>query len=562
MPATAALHYARDAYTAAPGVIFGRLRVSADFFSAYAQHAGADTLHCVAPTREDAADLGTRLTSAGVRKPLVWIPEARFESVSRCGALMIYSPKLTAYATARHARRQDRAFSLVGVTHSLSGAVAARWMLDYVTAPIHPWDALICTSRAAQTMVRETIEAHRAYLAHRLGTVAPPHETLQLPVIPLGIDVSRFAETVESASARAQWRERLGIAADAVVALYLGRMSTRNKTNPFAMLRAAEIAAAQAPLTLIMAGLFDDEEAARGWREAARLVSPSVACHFVDGRTLDSEPPLWPAADFFLSLIDNIQETFGLSPVEAMAAGLPVIASDWDGYRDTVEHGVTGFRAPTLMPGRPHGADLAIAAFEGGAPEDTHIPFVASVAQSTVIDIGAAAAAIACLAVDGERRAVMGRAARERAKTLYDWPVVIAAYEALFAQLADLRDSHARVETPGVPGLPPLYVDPFVQYRAFATRTLMPSDRLEVIAGPVAGFPGDLLIAQGGAEFRLSAEATAGLMARIAASPGVSVAEIVDAHPADERSVAMRTLAWLIKFDCVRVRGLGQTPIM
>ena len=42
-----------------------------------------------------------------------------------------------------------------------------------------------------------------------------------------------------------------------------------------------------------------------------------------------------------------MQESFGLAPIEAMAAGLPVIASDWDGLRDTVSPDV-GIRVPTL----------------------------------------------------------------------------------------------------------------------------------------------------------------------------------------------------------------------
>ena len=68
----------------------------------------------------------------------------------------------------------------------------------------------------------------------------------------------------------------------------------------------------------------------------------------------------WSSADIFSSLSDNFQETFGITPIEAMASGLPVVVSDWDGYRDSVRHGVEGYLVPTSMPQNGLGADLAL----------------------------------------------------------------------------------------------------------------------------------------------------------------------------------------------------------
>ena len=67
--------------------------------------------------------------------------------------------------------------------------------------------------------------------------------------------------------------------------------------------------------------------------------------------------------DIFCSLSDNIQETFGITPIEAMSAGLPVVVSDWDGYRDTVRDGIDGFRVPTQMPPPGYGDELALRHF-------------------------------------------------------------------------------------------------------------------------------------------------------------------------------------------------------
>ncbi|MHB0875666.1 MAG: N-acetyl-alpha-D-glucosaminyl L-malate synthase BshA [Anaerolineae bacterium] len=69
----------------------------------------------------------------------------------------------------------------------------------------------------------------------------------------------------------------------------------------------------------------------------------------VDGRVIfvgvvDQVAPLLPAAD--LLLLPSETESFGLVALEAMASGVPVVASDVGGLPEVVEHGVCGYLAP------------------------------------------------------------------------------------------------------------------------------------------------------------------------------------------------------------------------
>ena len=135
-------------------------------------------------------------------------------------------------------------------------------------------------------------------------------------------------------------------------------------------------------------------------------------------------------ADVFLFMIDNIQETFGLAPLEGMAAGLPLLVSDWDGMKDTVTPDV-GFRIATRSLPGPYLAQEALR-YQGGT--DSYVQYCASTSAMTELDLPELTARILQLARDPELRRRMGAAGKARVRAVYDWAQVVPQMQDLWAE--------------------------------------------------------------------------------------------------------------------------------
>jgi glycosyltransferase involved in cell wall biosynthesis len=178
-------------------------------------------------------------------------------------------------------------------------------------------------------------------------------------VIPLGVHTSDFAFTDTQKSIA---RSSLDISPETLVVLFMGRLSFHAKAHPLAMYQALEAAVKSTgkSVVLIECGWHANEFIKKAYTDAALLACPSVQVITLDGRKAADRQTAWASADVFCSLSDNIQETFGIVPIEAMAAGIPVVVSDWDGYKDTVRDGIDGYRIATFMPQAGTGKDLAL----------------------------------------------------------------------------------------------------------------------------------------------------------------------------------------------------------
>jgi glycosyltransferase involved in cell wall biosynthesis len=125
--------------------------------------------------------------------------------------------------------------------------------------------------------------------------------------------------------------------------LYTGRIERRK--GSITLLHSAGIAARHRPdIQYIVAGA---RHSSVSEREVARLLEDaSVRDHVqILGHVAWHDlPPLYANADVFV--MPSLYETFGISMVEAMAFGLPVVATRAGAMPEVVEDGVTGVLVP------------------------------------------------------------------------------------------------------------------------------------------------------------------------------------------------------------------------
>ncbi len=304
----------------------------------------------------------------------------------------------------------DRVFPITGVTHSLSYVRYGRELAAHLWPGCTARDCIAATSTTAVEVLRRWF----AHLRHGLDLGEITHPGPRLEVVPLGADCKAMRPPDEAARAKARERWKLGRRR---MLLVFARLSHQSKMDLLPVLHMARRLLSQGvaadSMRLCFAGAV--EEKGNIAHTLLNLgLNMGLDCQVVENPDEAAKADLFRAADVFLSPVDNLQETFGLTVLEAGAFGLPCVVSDFDGYRDLVAHGETGFLTPTLGPEATPDVDLL-------APLVFDSHYHTLLAQQTVVDVAAMAGQVRLLLEDDALRRDMGLAARQRVEQRFTW---------------------------------------------------------------------------------------------------------------------------------------------
>jgi len=538
--------------------LMGRHAAGEGFLTGFIRHSGAQELFTETVSEEHHLDFSERVrTIAGRKVPCRRVEISDYGDPEVPGMLMLPTPDFSGFAWRRRQHGKQYEHGICGINHTVSSPGVMEALTALVRSPLNKWDALICTSTSIRQSIRYVMEQELAYIEERFGARAK--FDLEMPVIPLGVDCERFQTGKQAEIDRVHLREGMGIKDGDFAILYLGRLSFHAKAHPLPMFLAAEEAARRTGrrIHVIMAGWFASDAIERAFRDAARSFAPSVRVLFLDGRDRDVRDRIWHAADVFMSLSDNIQESFGLTPIEAMAAGLPVIASDWDGYRETVRNGVDGILVPTWMPGMGAGESLSMPADIGvPGPDDSRYydRYCGNVSQAVAVDTEACTEALVQLILEPETRAAMGEAGRRRARETFDWRHVVTAYQALWEELDERRRRSKSIESGDLKTFLPQRPDPFTMYGAHPSHIV--DDRAEI--RPVRGGGIDALAARlehamnsFAGDFLLPKDDLETILAIVSDTGGLRVKALLARMDGRDEMSATRSVAWLAKMNLI-----------
>ncbi|MCH7813459.1 MAG: glycosyltransferase family 4 protein [Planctomycetes bacterium] len=279
----------------------------------------------------------------------------------------------------------------LGSRRSWPPLVISTWGADVVQDQWVPQD----TDRQRQSKIRllrtaDAVTATTRFLADRTAEYGGISSE-GITVIPFGVDLDRYDQPRPAVPGR-----------EPVVGFV---KHLEPKYGPEVLIRAMSQVVERFPtVRLVMIGAGALEQPLRGLAQALDLDGHIDWRGAIDNAEV---PAALAAMDLYVMPSLSVSETFGVTAVEAQAAGVPVVFSDLPGVREAVTDGVGGLAVP---PG----------------------------------DVGALAGAICRLLADEELRRRLGCGGRQMVRRLFEFDDQVTQMEQVYQRVTAQRLCYAR----------------------------------------------------------------------------------------------------------------------
>lgn len=331
-----------------------------NIYVAHVAHCLADAGHAVdIYTRRDQASQ-PEVVHVGRRMRVLHVPAgpARFVPKEQ---LLSYMPEFAAFCEPLCVR--GNGYDVVHANFFMSGWVALQMKRRVGLPFVMTFHALGLVRREhqkdADAFPKERISIEQALVDEADAIIAEcPQDgadmvrlyganTSKISMVPCGYDPNEFAPMDRNVA-----RESLGLRRDAFIVLQLGRMVPRKGIDN--VVRAMALLPRHIKPQLVVVGGESDPpdesltpEIGR-LRTIARDSGVEDIVHFAGCKPRWDLRTYYAAANVFVST--PWYEPFGITPLEAMACGIPVIGSTVGGIQYSVVDGITGFLVPPKDP--------------------------------------------------------------------------------------------------------------------------------------------------------------------------------------------------------------------
>ncbi|NLC06382.1 MAG: glycosyltransferase family 4 protein [Syntrophomonadaceae bacterium] len=206
-----------------------------------------------------------------------------------------------------------------------------------------------------QNLTREVVVRYSRHFCNHCDLVIAPTGKVKdllinygvrkpIRVIPTGIDLNRFSQ------GNPQWlRQQYKIDLEDKILLFVGRL-TKEKNVDFLIRSYAQIQSQFPQTVLVIVANGPEEDNLKSLTEHLALKDKVIFTGKLTGEELVNA---YHGADMFV--FPSVTETQGLVIVEAMAAGLPVVAIDANGVADMVSSGAEGILTQYTLEAFTHG---------------------------------------------------------------------------------------------------------------------------------------------------------------------------------------------------------------